>query len=282
MIVWEQMLQYHQPKSLAQALTILNGFDGQIIAGGTDVFPSIKQGERPRHLLDVTAIDGLSDIDVQHDHVRIGAAASWTKIVRTQLPPAFDALKQAALEIGSIQIQNAGTIAGNLCNASPAADSVPPLLALDALVELARADGQTRVLKLSDFITGVRQTAKRADEIVTSIIVPTPMEQERSYFHKLGSRAYLVISISMVAVNLVVDETTGLISNARIAVGACSPVAQRLPELEAFMVGQSPQNLVIDDQFLAPLSPIDDVRATRAYRLDAVKEQCLRAIQRAV
>lgn len=277
---WEPMLHYHQPKSLDDALKLLDGFDGKIIAGGTDVFPAIQQGSRPRHLLDVTSIQGFSDIVVLSNEIRIGAAVSWTQIVKADLPKAFDALKQAALEIGSIQIQNAGTIAGNICNASPAADSVPPLLALDASVELAHVNGTRRQLPLSDFITGVRQTAMDEGEIVTSIIVPQPISGELSAFDKLGSRKYLVISISMVAVNLALDEN-GAISMAKIAVGSCSPVAQRLHSLETALIGQSPEQIDVSDEHLAPLSPIDDVRGTKDYRMDAVREQCLRAIQRA-
>jgi CO/xanthine dehydrogenase FAD-binding subunit len=124
-----------------------------------------------------------------------------------------------------VQIQNSGTVAGNLCNASPAADGVPPLLALDASVELASVAG-TRRLKLDDFILGPRRTARRADELLAAILIPKPRAAAHSHFLKLGARRYLVISIAMVAA--AIESERGKITTARVAVGACGPVAQRL------------------------------------------------------
>ena len=135
-----------------------------------------------------------------------------------------------------MQIQNAGTLAGNLCNASPAADGVPALLVLDAEVELASAAG-TRRLALADFILGNRKTARRPGELVTAVRIPKASAAGRSHFVKLGARRYLVISIVMAAARLAVDEA-GLVSEAAIAVGACSAVAQRLPALEAALLGE--------------------------------------------
>ncbi len=165
--------------------------------------------------------------------------------------------------MGSLQIQNRGTIAGNLCNASPAADGVPPLLALDASVEITSASG-IRVLPLSSFITGYRSTALRAGELVSAIIVPKPAASARSAFVKLGARKYLVISILMAAA-VIEQDAEGRISKAAVAVGAASPVAQRLPALERALVGLVPEQSLathVRKEHLAPLSPIDDVRAT--------------------
>jgi CO/xanthine dehydrogenase FAD-binding subunit len=204
------------------------------------------------------------------DHIRFGGAVSWSEILDSDLPPAFDGLKSAAREIGSIQIQNRGTIAGNLCNASPAADSIPPLLALDAKVELASCRG-VRVLKLEDFLTGYRSTARAADEILSAVIVHGDWARCRSAFRKLGARRYLVISIIMVAVAVEFSET-GVIDDVRLAVGAASPVARRLHTLESDLTGLSAEVLPrfeITEAHLAPLTPIDDVRATRSYRLAA-------------
>ena len=199
----------------------------------------------------------------------IGARASWSDVLRADLPPSFDALKLAAREVGSIQIQNRGTVAGNLCNASPAADGVPPLLTLDASVELASADG-VRVLPLDDFILGNRKTARRPDELVTAILVPKPAHAARASFLKLGARKYLVISIVMAAGLLEVKE--GRVAAARIAVGACSAVAQRLPALEAALVGQPAGPGLAGlaaGEHLAGLAPIDDIRADAGYRREA-------------
>ena len=151
------------------------------------------------------------------------------------LPGGFDALKAAAREVGSVQIQNRGTVAGNLCNASPAADSVPPLLALDAGVELTSPRG-ARLMPLADFILGNRRPSG-ADEILTAILVPRTIDGP-SAFLKLGARRYLVISIAMVAAALERDGD-GAIAEARIAVGSCSAVAQRLPAARARLIGHA-------------------------------------------
>lgn len=273
-------MTYHNPTDLASALDLATQGAGKIVAGGTDVYPSARQGELPAFYLDVTRIPDFASVDTQNGTVRIGAATTWTQIAQAALPPAFDCLKQAALEVGSIQIQNAGTIAGNICNASPAADGVPPLLALGAEVELASAARGLRVLPLEDFILGVRKTALAPDELVTAIRIPPQPGGAKSAFEKLGSRRYLVISISMVAA-VVCCGADGRIRHAKIAVGACSPVATRLIGLEQDLVGQHPDEVTVNAQHLTPLSPIDDVRGSGSYRLDVVAEQCRRAIQRA-
>ncbi len=187
---------------------------------------------------------------------------------RADLPPLFDGYRRAAREVGGLQVQNLGTLAGNLVTASPAGDGIPNLMALDAVVEVA-GKGGTRTLPISAFSTGYRSTALGTDEIVTALIVPK-LDGARSTFVKLGARKYLVISIAMVAAMVATDEA-GTITAARIAVGACSAVAQRLSALESALIGQplaSASGLVSADH-LASLQPIDDVRASAAYRRDA-------------
>ena len=273
-------MTYLIPTKLEAALKSLAQQQDKLVAGGTDVYPSMKQGHTPKSLLDVTRIKELMNITVMDTGVRIGAAVTWTKIVKAKLPAAFDGLKHAAKEVGSLQIQNAGTIAGNLCNASPAADGVPPLLTLDARVEVASAARGARILPLQDFILGVRKTALGSDEIVTAIHIPTPPDGAGSAFEKLGNRKYLVISIAMTAA-LIKCDLRGLISEARVAIGACSPVALRLTQLEADLIGAKPSEVEILPSHLSQLSPIDDVRGSGGYRLDIVQEQCRRAIQKA-
>jgi CO/xanthine dehydrogenase FAD-binding subunit len=210
--------------------------------------------------------------------VRIGATTTWSDIARTDLPPAFDALKVAARDVGAVQIQNRGTIAGNLCNASPAADGAPPLLILDAEVELASRRG-TRRLALDVFIKGARSTLLAPDEVMTAIVTPLPASTMRSTFFKLGARRYLVISIAMVAVAL--DVVEGIVSDARIAVGACSAVAQRMRQAERRLIGapaSSGLGRSIEAKDLARLAPIDDVRASADYRRDAALTLLKRAI----
>ena len=274
------MLTYLIPTELNSALKSLAKAGNKIVAGGTDVYPALKQGQTPARFLDVTRIKELSGVSATQTGLRIGAAVTWSEIVKTDLPASFDGLKQSAREVGSLQIQNAGTIAGNLCNASPAADGVPPLLTLDSMVELTSAARGARMVPLQDFILGVRKTALAVDEMVTAIHIPTPPEGAGSAFEKLGNRKYLVISITMTAAVIKCDAQ-GAITHARVAVGACSPVAQRLTQLEADLIGKKPSEVEIDAAHLNVLSPIDDVRGSGSYRLDIVREQCRRAIQKA-
>ncbi|MHA6344539.1 FAD binding domain-containing protein [Roseivivax sp. CAU 1761] len=272
-------MTYLAPTRLEDALAALEG-GAAIVAGGTDWFPG--RGIRPFRgaLLDVTRIEGLRGIARDGDGWRIGAATTWTDILRADLPPAFDGLKAAAREVGSVQIQNAGTVAGNLCNASPAADGVPPLLTLDAEVELTGRGGARR-LPLEHFLTGVRQTARAPDELVTALRLPALPAGAGSGFVKLGARRYLVISICMAAA--LVPLRAGRIQGARIAVGACSPVALRLSDLEAALEGARPDEAAerITPDLLARLSPIDDIRGSAAYRREAGATAIARALDQA-
>ncbi len=225
-------------------------------------------------------LPGFRGIEKTASGWRIGAATRWSDIVRAKLPPAFDGLKAAAREVGSVQIQNAGTIGGNICNASPAADGVPPLLTLNASIELV-SRGAVRVLPLDRFIAGVRRTDLRPGELVSAVLLPELAQDLHSSFIKAGARRYLVISIAMVAVALNVRD--GRIGETRIAVGACSPVAQRLPALEADLVGRRTDDLPqIAAGHLAPLSPISDVRGSSTYRREAAAEMISRALAAAM
>src|SRR3954463_3855751 len=261
------MGEYLRPTSLDEALQAL-ARPWTVLAGGTDFYPARVGRAIDENVLDITALDGLRGIACGPDGWRLGATTTWSELLETELPPLFDGLKQAAREVGGRQIQNAGTIAGNLCNASPAADGVPPLLALDAEIELAGRAG-TRRLPLSAFITGNRRTVLAPGELLVALHVPAPAHAARSAFIKLGARRYLVISIAMAAATL--EIANGRVAAARVAVGACSAVAQRLPALEAALAGSAVGALAerVDPTHLAPLSPIDDVRGSAAYRRDA-------------
>lgn len=273
---------YVRPRTLDEAVRALDAPDVQILAGGTDFYPAHVGRIVSAPVVDITAIDEIDGIAAAADHFRIGGCTTWTQVLATPLPRCFDALKAAAREVGSIQIQNRGTVAGNLCNASPAADGVPPLLALDAEVELVSRAGMRR-LPLAAFITGNRKTERRPDEILSAIIVPRTIDGP-SAFLKLGARRYLVISIAMVAAVIERDDK-GTVAQARIAVGSCSAVAQRLPELEQQLRGAPCKpglGDVVQVKHLAALSPIDDVRATAEYRRDAARTLVARAIEQCV
>lgn len=273
-------MAYHRPTDLSDAFGILAKSNMPILAGGTDVF-AVETGRELRgDVLDITAIAQLGGIAQTDDGWRIGAITTWSEIVNAVLPSAFLALQQAAREVGSLQIQNSATVAGNLCNASPAADGVPPLLALDASVEIGSQNG-IRQRPLAEFITGVRKTALQPGEMVTAIHIPASAVQGASAFQKLGTRKYLVISICMVAARITLSDK--VITEAAISVGSCSPVACRMPVLEAALRGQRPDDptawqAVLEQQLVDLLTPIDDIRADAGYRSAAAVEMINRSI----
>jgi CO/xanthine dehydrogenase FAD-binding subunit len=268
---------------LDEAVSLLASADGQILAGGTDFYPALGERLPQGRVVDITSLREIRGVSVESEFICIGGLTTWSEVIRARLPRCFDALKAAAREVGSVQIQNRGTVAGNLCNASPAADGVPPLLALDAEVELASAAGRRR-MPLAQFILGNRKTARRADEILAAVLVPRRMEDSASAFLKLGARRYLVISISMVAVVVQVDGA-GRVGEAHIAVGSCSAKAERLDELEKNLVGLPAKagiGSAVRAEHLSILSPIDDVRATGEYRRDASLTLVRRALEACV
>lgn len=271
--------RFERPASLAEATRLLAGGGWAVLAGGTDVYPAHVGRPLARPLVDITGIDGLRGIRRGPGGWSIGAATTWTDVLRADLPPLFDALKQAAREIGGVQIQNAGTVAGNLCNASPAADGAPVLIALDAEVVLRSGEGERRVAA-ADFVLGNRRTVCAPHELVVAIEVPARSARARSAFVKLGGRRYLTIAVTMVAVVLETDRA-GIIARAGVAVGSCSARALRLPALERKLVGarfSSDLPAVVDATDLVPLTPIDDLRASAAYRLDATATLLRRAL----
>ncbi|TPK95436.1 xanthine dehydrogenase family protein subunit M [Mesorhizobium sp. B2-4-12] len=270
------MIRYAKPTTVDEALALLGEGAWRILAGGTDFYPA--QGAKPfrDNVLDINGLTSLRGILETDDHFVIGARTTWTDIIRHPLPPAFDALKQAAREVGSPQIQNVASVAGNLCNASPAADGVPGLLILDAEVELS-STAATRHLPLPDFILGNRRTALKPGEMVTAIRVPKPAGT--SAFVKLGARRYLVISIAMAAARLVVEN--GTVTEAAVAVGSCSAVAKRLAGVERALRGRRADDglaAAVKSAPMTELSPIADVRGSAEYRLDAVREIVARAV----
>ncbi|MCB2111131.1 MAG: FAD binding domain-containing protein [Defluviimonas sp.] len=275
-------MPYLQSRSLDEALAELSAAPLAVVAGGTDFFPAERMRQRSRAILDISRTEGLRGIARVPGGWRIGATSTWSEVARADLPPAFDGLRAAARQVGALQIQTSGTVGGNLCNASPAADGMPPLLTLEAEVELASAAGRRR-LPLDRFVTGVRRTDLGPGELVVALHLPEPPEGAGAAFVKLGSRKYLVISIAMAAA--LVTLRGGRIATARIAVGACSPVARPLPALAGALVGLTPAEALAlpadPERFMAGLRPIDDVRGSASYRLDVAHALCLRAVAEA-
>lgn len=282
------MGSYLRPATLTEAIEALarareDGRPGVIVAGATDHYPARVGRVSDDDVIDISAISGLRSIDAVDGGWMVPALATWTDVATAPLPPLFDGLRRAALAIGGRQIQNRATIVGNLANASPAADGTPNLLALDAVVTLASVRGERR-MPVAEFVTGNRTTVRAVDELVTGLLIPASDAEAHATFLKLGSRAYLVISIAMVAAVLSVDATRR-ITAARVAVGACSAVAQRLPELEAVLRGMPASPGIgasVRSEHLAGLSPIDDVRGSAVYRREAAETLVRRALEELV
>ena len=270
--------RFEQPLSLAEATRLMAQGACTPLAGGTDLYAAYVGRPITGPLIDLTRISGLRGIRRDEQGWWFGATTTWSDVLAADLPRAFDALKQAAREVGGEQIQNTGTLGGNLSNASPAADGTPVWLASDASVLLQSARGERR-LPVADFLLANRRTARAADELLTGVFVPQRPAHARSVFTKLGSRRYLVISITMVAlvVDVTADDRVGWLG---VAVGSCSAIAQRLAGLEARLIGTRRAELAhvqVTPADLAPLNPIDDVRASAVYRLDATQTLLRRA-----
>ena len=271
------MLNYYRPENLNDGLVALSENSWTLLAGGTDFYPARVGKHINEKVMDLTGIRELRSIKETDDQIYIGALTTWTDIVNSNLPAAFEGLRKASKTIGGVQTQNAGTICGNICNASPAADSVPNLMALEAKVQLMSVK-ETRIIPLEEFILGNRKTARKRDEFVTGLIIPHPGKDARGNFEKLGSRAFLVISIAMVGVVAKLNES-GEIANLNVAVGACSAVSQRLYLLEKEAKGQKLKDLEIKPLHFENLEPIDDIRGTAAYRNAVITELVMRAVK---
>ena len=272
--------RFERPASVAQATRLLAARSWAVLAGGTDLYPAHVGRPIALPVLDIGGIAELRGIRHEGASWTIGATTTWSDVARAELPPLFAALQAAAREVGGVQIQNAGTVAGNLCNASPAADGTPALLAMRARVVLQSARGM-RELAVDEFVLGNRRTARADDELVVAVRVPAWSERARSAFAKLGGRRYLTIAVTAVAVVVDVDADD-TVRGAGVAVGSCAPAARRVPALESRLVGARVDGdlgaLVAADD-LAPLAPIDDVRGSAAYRIDATRTLLCRALR---
>ncbi len=264
-------MDYRRAGNLEEAVSLRRQTGYPFVAGGTDIYPAIENGARFPGLIDVSKVEALrGNIRQDGDNWIIPALATWTDVVAADLPAQFDSVKQAAAEVGGRQIQNTGTVAGNICNASPAGDGIPALMAMDAKVAIAGPGGE-REVSLEKFVLGNRKIDLNEGEIVCAVRVPTSGRRAASAFRKLGARRYLVISIVMAAATLECD-TAGKITYAGISVGACAARALRLPAWETALRGRQVgdiESIDIDPAFMTPLAPMDDIRGAGEYRKHA-------------
>ncbi len=259
-----------QPATLDEALGVLAGVDDVLpIAGGTNVVMAMRDGQhRGKTLMDVTRLAELRGIRLENGHVVIGGGTTAAELLdSTLIAEHARPLHQASRVFANPLIRNRATVAGNIADASPAADMVPPLLVLDAEVDLVSASG-SRWIPLDQFMVGVNQTMRQPDELIVSLRWPIPTACSAGAFHKLALRKGSACSVLSVAV-LVQANSAGHVSLARIAMGALAAKPVRAYQAEDVLAGKALTDNVIEVAArLAAEStePIDDVRGTASYR----------------
>ncbi len=266
---------YHMPPTLEQACSLLGeyGEEARIIAGGTDLVLALQDRKVPlAAVIDITRIPDLRMIEVRGDRIVIGAGVTFSHVLQSELL-AHDAphLLQAARTIAGRQIRNVATVVGNIVNASPAADSAPVLSTLQAMIHISDSAGQARTTPLQAFLQDVRKVDLAPGEMVTAISFRRPGDHWRMAFRKVGLRRSMAIAVVNAAVMLKVEG--GQIREARIALGSVAPTVVRAEEAEAELKGLTEAGALASD---APrlarkaATPIDDFRASAAYRLAVV------------
>ena len=276
---------YYSVNSVADALALLDEHreTARIVAGGTDLIIEMERGQHPKLqvLIDITRVPELDAIDIRDGMIALGPLVTHnhvvgSKLVRERALP----LAQASWEVGAPQIRNRATVAGNLITASPANDTITPLIALGAEVVLASVEGE-RTVRLADFYSGFRQTVLGPNELLRLIRIPALSDGERGVFLKLGLRRAQAISVVDAAV-IVARDVRGIVTDARVALGSVAATIVRVPAAEDYLVGKtlSPEVIVQAGKLAsASVRPIDDVRGSAVYRSEMVKVLVVRALR---
>ena len=264
-------MRYEAPRTLESAVALLAGEPGsaQILAGGTDLLVRMKSGfAEPNLVVDIKRIDGMKAITAENGGWRIGAAVAGAEMGEHDgLKAAWPGVVEATELIGSTQVQGRATMAGNLCNASPAADSVPAMVAADAVVRVT-GPGGTREVAVGDIATGPGNTSLAKGEIVESIFLPAPAARSGDAYLRFIPRTEMDIAVVGVGVNLTLDAS-GTCTAARVSLGAVAPTVLLVEDAAAALVGTT-----VDDAALEALAaacsaackPIDDKRGTIEFR----------------
>ena len=263
------MSNWYRPKDLSEALQIRSETDAIPLAGATDLYVRHRRGggmapalERP--ILYIAHLSELSGVEIGNKAIRIGAAAPYTDIMREPRVP--EVLRAAIWELAAPALRNAGTMGGNICNASPAADAVCPLYALDAVCELRSKEG-SRTLPITEVIAGPGRTVLKKDELLTSISFPRK-PQGVWFYRKVGTRRANALSKLSIAAEA--RYQVGELTEVAIAIGAVAPTVVRVPELERELLGPVADLSTRAERVIAgyseAISPIDDQRSTAGYR----------------
>jgi len=276
--------EYFEPTNVDETLSLLNQWKGdvKIIAGGTDLIPLMRDRlVTPKRVIDINKLSELEFIKETDEGIEIGALTRLRKIetsplVRERIP----LLAEAAEQVASIQVRNVGTIAGNLVNASPAADMAPSLLVHEAEVRTRRPGGK-REIALSKFFTGVKETVLEKDELVTNIFVPKMLPHTGGAFLKVGKRSALIISTASAASSITLNHGK---NNVRVALGSVAPTPVRAQKVEGFLESHEiTEKTIKEASDLVPndISPITDHRSTAEYRKEVSKVLTKRALTKA-
>ena len=274
----------HRPKSLEEALKLLATLEkAKPIAGGTDLIPLMREVEvEVEHLIDLGGIGELRFIEEGDGYIRIGATTTLSDLVdSTLIASKAPALWEAASSMGSVQIRNRGTIGGNLCNASPAADLAPPLIALGAEAEIRSID-EARWIPVEEVFAGPKVNSLAGDELLTSVRFKIPPRGAGSAFEKIGRRRGVTLALVNAAAYIELEDET--CRSARIALGAVAERPLRLREAEGRLMGERLSEELIEEvsELCSKLvRPIDDVRASAWYRREMSRVLSRKALLRA-
>ena len=273
-------IQYHAPESLTGALTLLvEQENSNPIIGGTDLMIAMRAGvTTPNHLVDLNEIAELNYVKEEEGYIMIGATTTHAQMAASPLAKKLPALHDAVSRIGSPQIRNRGTITGNICNASPAADSAPPLLVHDAEVVVKSLDGE-RIIPIEDLFAGPKINSLEATELLTEIRIPVPKEGSASSYKRIGRRKAFTLSVVSSAAFIQIDGDTCV--DAKVAFGSVAITPIRVPEAEALLIGSKLDEDAIktaSEVVYETVKPITDVRGTAEYRKDMCPVLMKRAI----
>jgi carbon-monoxide dehydrogenase medium subunit len=279
--------EYIRAKNLKDAIHILEteGVDVRVLAGGTDIFVEMKQGQsHPRLLVDIKAIPELSQLSLEaNGELTIGASVSLAELEYWAAEQKnWSGLSITARNIGSEQVRNRGTVVGNICRASPAGDMAPMLIAMDARVEIAGPQ-RSKTMPIEEFLVGPGQTALKPGELVTLVKIPQPTSDTGAAFYKIGRRRAMNVAIVSVAARIVL-KGANKISYARMVLGAVAPTPLRLHAAEKILLNQGITDQILEDiceLACSVAAPITDFRSTHDYRLKIIKVLTRRAVQQA-
>ncbi len=277
--------EYHSPRSLDEASGLLEKYESSVLLqGGTDLVVAIKlKGFRPSHVVSLKLLrNALTYVRLDGGFLRIGSMTTISHLNESLTAiGGFDVLLDGTSTIGGYQIRNAATLGGNLCNASPAADSAPPLLVLKASLRVRGSAGE-RAIPIERFFVGPGKTVLQRGEILQEVVVPRPASKSGGAFVKLGRREGEDIAVASAAAYL--EFGAGEVVNARIALGSVAPVPMRAPRAEDLLRGKLSDSKIeaAAEAASKECQPISDIRAGSTYRRDAVRVLTRSAIEKAL